>query len=775
MKCLILAGGKGERLWPLSRKNYPKQFIQIKKNHSLFQETVVRNLVYCDEFIIVTNYEYRHIIESQMKSFQGVTYRCVYEMTPRKTAAAITLACMDLQPSELVYVVAADHLIDTELLVKNGLSYRESVLSAKKLAINGGLAVFGIKAPTPEKRFGWIRCENDKVVEFIAKPNKDIGDDYLQNAGLLLFENGMYLEEVKHYMPVLADTCNDAFRNKRNEGNATIYDTKWMERIPAYSIEEAILEKSTKLEIVKCGFEWNDVGRLEDLADTAYDSSGHCIKYESDSAEVINNCDDQIVVLNNVEDLMVVNTNDAVYIGRYGDSCNLKDIIPYNNKFSPYFEKSKMFYRSWGFYEQLFGDSTYRIRRIVLYPGKTIYAHSHNLRSENLTVVSGVIAVTLNDVPGIYNVFDNISINVGVTHQISNVGTEIAICVETACGEIIHADNDITAANASDLNESQLGMAVEPFVKMTPVFKDYLWGGNKLREKYNKICDYEKIAESWELSAHCAGQSIVASGRHKGMQFGQYLDIVGKEVLGWKCQSMTEFPILIKLIDAKENLSVQVHPNDDYAMEYEKEYGKNEMWYILDCEPDASLYVGFSRDVSREEVAKRIEDNTILEVLNKVETHPGDVFFIPAGTVHAIGAGNLICEIQQSSNSTYRLYDYDRRDKYGNPRELHLDKALDVLDYKKYIVKEKKVQDTLEKRVLCQCKYFEVVTYDIIKELQLCIDESSFVSIVCLTGSGAVSSGDLKQKLEKGDCLFVSAKEQKLVFEGNMRIIVSFV
>lgn len=159
MKCLILAGGRGERLWPLSRKNYPKQFIEIQKNHSVFQETVARNIPYCDEFIIVTNYEYRFIISNQMKAFQGISYRCIYEEQPNKTTAAIMLACMSLQPSEYVFVVAADHLINTAYETVDGkYSYKDAILRAKESAGNGKIALFGAENQEPDSRFGYIEA-----------------------------------------------------------------------------------------------------------------------------------------------------------------------------------------------------------------------------------------------------------------------------------------------------------------------------------------------------------------------------------------------------------------------------------------------------------------------------------------------------------------------------------------------------------------------------------------------------------------------------------------
>ncbi len=307
-------------------------------------------------------------------------------------------------------------------------------------------------------------------------------------------------------------------------------------------------------------------------------------------------------------------------------------------------------------------------------------------------------------------------------------------------------------------------MSLDPIVKLSPAFKDYLWGGTKLRDIYHKPCDFDIIAESWELSAHPDGTSVIASGQYKGMLFTEYLEKIGSSALGTKYDANKDFPLLIKLIDAKQNLSVQVHPDDAYALQHENGYGKTEMWYVIDAEPGAGLYVGFDRDVSREEVAQRIKDNTIMEVLDFHPTKPGDVFFIPAGTVHAIGAGNLICEIQQSSNSTYRLYDYDRRDKFGNPRELHLDKALDVLNYHKY--------EPIPFAGKVSCKYFNVSFVDVEGKQQIKLTNESFYSITCIKGSGNLAMGET-MSINSGETVFIPATDSILNIEGNLSIVIS--
>lgn len=315
-------------------------------------------------------------------------------------------------------------------------------------------------------------------------------------------------------------------------------------------------------------------------------------------------------------------------------------------------------------------------------------------------------------------------------------------------------------------------------IKLKPAFKDNLWGGTKLRTLYGKQCDFKIIAESWELSDHPAGQSIVATGEMEGKMFHEYLEKIGREGLGSNCDKFENFPVLIKFIDAKEPLSIQVHPSDEYALANEGQYGKTEMWYILDCEPGASLYYGVNREVTPEEFKERIENNTVLEVLNKAEVHKGDVFFIDAGTIHSIGAGIIICEIQQNSNCTYRVYDFDRRDAQGNPRELHVDKAMAVSnflpvtrDIGAFGPSEPCGQGT--KQLLGQCKYFTTTKYQINGEVEIPIDKTSFRSMIVVEGEGMITVEDEIIQARKGDSIFVPARNGLIQIKGQCQVILT--
>ncbi|MGN0594129.1 MAG: type I phosphomannose isomerase catalytic subunit [Hominimerdicola sp.] len=312
-------------------------------------------------------------------------------------------------------------------------------------------------------------------------------------------------------------------------------------------------------------------------------------------------------------------------------------------------------------------------------------------------------------------------------------------------------------------------------IKLKPAFKDYLWGGTRLRDEYGKNCDFDKVAESWELSCHKDGNSIVANGECAGMTLAEYIEKNGKSVLGTNCEKFENFPILIKLIDAKDNLSVQVHPNNEYAMRVEGEYGKTEMWYIVDCDEGATLLYGFKNEISKDEFAERIANNTLLEVTNAVPVKKGDVFFIEAGTLHAIGKGILIAEIQQNSNTTYRIYDYGRVGKDGKPRELHVEKAKDVTTLgpaKAYPETPVEQKDGYTIKLLSKCDYFTTYRVNVESKAVLEADEKSFNSILVLDGEPEIITDDAV-KAKKGDSVFVTAGTGKYTIEGKCEFILT--
>lgn len=315
-------------------------------------------------------------------------------------------------------------------------------------------------------------------------------------------------------------------------------------------------------------------------------------------------------------------------------------------------------------------------------------------------------------------------------------------------------------------------------MKLKAPLKDYLWGGTKLKDFYNKTTDLEKVAESWELSCHKDGASEIVNGEAAGQTLAAYIKTAGNEILGEKAAKFPYFPLLIKLIDAKDNLSVQVHPGDEYALRVEGEYGKTEMWYIVDCEPGASLLYGFTKVLEKEEFRRRIADNTLLEVCNKVPVKKGDVFFIESGTLHAIGKGILIAEIQQNSNTTYRIYDYDRRDKDGNPRELHVDKAVEVTNLKPPRIANTDVlsMDFMaggKLQLLSKCGYFTVYHADIDGICHFKAGKESFQAVTALSGSLCLQAETGTVGIGQGDTVFIPAGMGEYRLEGKGEIIFS--
>lgn len=315
-------------------------------------------------------------------------------------------------------------------------------------------------------------------------------------------------------------------------------------------------------------------------------------------------------------------------------------------------------------------------------------------------------------------------------------------------------------------------------LKLQAAFKDYLWGGTRLRDEFNKKTDLDPVAESWELSCHHDGLSTIANGEYAGMTLLDYIKKNGRQVIGSKAPADKDFPILIKFIDAKQNLSVQVHPDDDYARLHEGESGKTEMWYVMDAKPGAKLIYGFTHEISHQEFEKRIRDNTLLEVCNQVPIKKGDVFFIQAGTLHAIGAGALIAEIQQSSNSTYRVYDYGRIGKDGKPRQLHIEKALAVTKlqppaHKVGAIAKLSCFDDYKLSILAQCDLFSVSHFSLEGSVSLKAGKDSFHSVLVLSGEMALTYGTESFTVEKGDSVFIPADMGMYRLNGTGEFILT--
>lgn len=318
-----------------------------------------------------------------------------------------------------------------------------------------------------------------------------------------------------------------------------------------------------------------------------------------------------------------------------------------------------------------------------------------------------------------------------------------------------------------------------------PVFlkgacKDYLWGGNRLRQEFGKESDAEIIAESWELSCHPDGCCVVMNGRDAGLTLTEYMEKYGAEhVFGKGCRRIENVP-LIKLIDAKEPLSVQVHPDDAYARAHGDTNGKSEMWYIVDAEPDAKLVYGVNRALTREEFARHIADGTLEEILNEVPVKKGDVFFIPAGTLHAIGKGILLAEVQQSSNLTYRVYDYNRRDAEGNLRELHIEDAVAVTNLVPTDIHQPCCNMHAvalpwgSSRILCACDYFLTALEKVNKKVTKAGSENVYLHFLILEGEGTLTVDGTVYPVKKGDSILLPPMNGDYCMDGTLEYLSTF-
>lgn len=315
--------------------------------------------------------------------------------------------------------------------------------------------------------------------------------------------------------------------------------------------------------------------------------------------------------------------------------------------------------------------------------------------------------------------------------------------------------------------------------RLTPFAVRTIWGGRKLIENYNVKTELENCAEAWMLSCFKDFESKACGGEYDGLTMSEIIAKAGKGILGRNAESFDDFPILIKFIDAADDLSVQVHPDDEYAAAYNGGFGKTECWYIMDCEPGARIIYGFKDKITTEEFAKAIETNTISDVVNYVEVKKGDFFFIEAGTLHAICKGILLAEVQQNSNVTFRAYDYNRFDaKCNGPRPLHIKETLDVTKCEPpcpsvpTLSKVEKL-DGATRTQLVSFELFSVNKVEIDGEYASLADDKSFVHIMVLDGEGTISCGETVLSVAKGDGVFVPADSGTYTISGRLEILES--
>lgn len=315
-------------------------------------------------------------------------------------------------------------------------------------------------------------------------------------------------------------------------------------------------------------------------------------------------------------------------------------------------------------------------------------------------------------------------------------------------------------------------MKLYPLV-FEPILKERIWGGNKLKSVLNKNIESETTGESWELSAVSGDVSVVSNGFYKGLSLKTLLDQFPQEILGSKVykQFGTEFPLLFKFLDAKQDLSIQVHPNDELAKQRHDSFGKTEMWYVMQADENAKLIVGFKKDSSKEEYITHLENKTLVTLLDEIPVEKGDVFFLETGTVHAIGAGTLIAEIQQTSDITYRLYDFDRKDVNGNLRELHVELALDAINYKKTSAHKEYEPLCNQAVTVVDCPYFTTKMILLDGQVDSVNSGDSFLVYMCTEGEFSIRVNNQDFEFKKGDTILLPASISDFQLVGRADLL----
>ncbi|MCW2119479.1 type I phosphomannose isomerase catalytic subunit [Flavobacterium sp. 7A] len=314
-------------------------------------------------------------------------------------------------------------------------------------------------------------------------------------------------------------------------------------------------------------------------------------------------------------------------------------------------------------------------------------------------------------------------------------------------------------------------------LQFEPILKERIWGGEKLKTVLNKSITSSITGESWELSAVKDDVSVVANGESKGKALTDLIETNPNEILGTAVYQKfgKDFPLLFKYLDAKQDLSIQVHPNDALAQKRHNSFGKTEMWYIMQADKDARIIVGFKEDSNAKEYVQNLEDKTLLSILDTVEVKQGDVFFLETGTVHAIGAGLVVAEIQQTSDITYRLYDFDRVDASGNTRELHIDLALDAINYNKVDTFKAYTLNTNESNTIVDCKYFTTNSIPLDGSIAINKTGETFTVYMCIEGDFNVTANNQKYLFKKGDTVLIPAGLKSYEVSGKASLLEIYI
>ncbi len=444
---LILCGGSGTRLWPISRTELPKQFVKIYGDQSLFQQTVDRNSAKCNEFMIVTNEKQFFLIQDQMDEISTeLSFKTILEPVGRNTAPAIALACLELNYDDIVFVTPSDHV------VRNIENYNIVLEKAKKFAEEGNLVTFGITPSYPETGFGYIEADGFSVKSFKEKPSKEVAEDYIAkgnyywNSGMFCFKAGIFLEELNKFSPEMVSASKVAYENAKKDGFIRINFDDMM-NIPADSIDYAVMEKSDKVKVVPSDINWGDLGSFDALYDDyTRDENGNVIIGESILEESKNNLimgyDKKMITTIDVEDLIIVDTKDALLIANRGSSQKVKNIVDkLKEKGSNLPNEHITTSRPWGTYTILEQSDRFKIKQIAVKQGRKLSLQRHFHRSEHWIVVSGTAKVTCGENTFLVPENESTFIPMGEWHRLENPGRTPLIIIEAQIGNYLEEDD----------------------------------------------------------------------------------------------------------------------------------------------------------------------------------------------------------------------------------------------------------------------------------------------------------------------------------------------
>ena len=469
MTNIILCGGSGTRLWPISRTLMPKQFVKLFDDKSLFQLTVERNSKVCDSQFIVSNSEQYFLALDQLEELDKSNNKYLLEPVGRNTAPAIALACMALDKEELVLVTPSDHLI------KDEVEYGKVLEKAKELATQNNLVTFGITPSFAETGFGYIQAKPESNVEclmlnvelFHEKPNLETATKYLEensklsiqnlplkyywNSGMFCFKAGVFLEELKQYAPEIYELCVVAFENKKIQNSTLRIQHSHMEAIPDESIDYAVMEKSKIVKVVPSDIDWSDVGSFDALYDELpQDTNGNTLNDKHIAIDSKNNLihgTDKYIATIDVEDLIIVDTGDALLISKKGSSQKVKQVVAELKKTTQLHNIHLTGHRPWGTYTVLEDTLGYKIKRIEVKPGKRLSLQKHFHRNEHWIVVSGTATVTVGDETKLVRPNESTYIKMGELHRLSNEGKIPVVLIEAQVGEYTGEDDIVRVSD----------------------------------------------------------------------------------------------------------------------------------------------------------------------------------------------------------------------------------------------------------------------------------------------------------------------------------------